>query len=223
AACSSPGSSSSSEPFLDHLWRERDDAHEALLAEFAADRTEDAGAPRVAVGLQDHSGVLVEPDVGAVGPPPLLDGTDDDRLDDLALLHVAAGDGVLHRRDDGVPDPGVATTGSAENADAQDLLGTSVVGDLQSRLLLNHFCLPFGASGAWAYLAFSRMATSRQRLVALSGRVSMIRTRSPTPALFSSSCAFNRAVVRSTLPYSRCLTRSSTATMTVLSILSLTT
>ena len=73
------------------------------------------------------------------------------------------------------------------------------------------------------YLAFSRTSMMRQRLVADSGRVSWIRTRSPTPHWFCSSCALSLLVRRSTLPYRACLTRSSTETTTVFSILSLTT
>src|SRR5690606_35027324 len=147
---------------------------------------------------------------------------------------------------------------TAVHTDAEDLLGTRVVGDTQPRLLLDHVYLlvvapvPGGAppvrappslterSWAWAqglrntpavlrggpsggYLAFSRISTTRQRLVADSGRVSINRTRSPMPHAFCSSCAFSLLVRRMTLPYSGCLTRSSTATTTVLSILSLTT
>src|SRR5690349_16701185 len=91
----------------DHLWGERDDAHEALLAEFAAHRAEDAGATGLAVVAEDHRSVLVELDVRAVRAAALLDGAHDDRLDDITLLDVAAGDGVLHRGDDDVPDAGV--------------------------------------------------------------------------------------------------------------------
>src|SRR5690606_8480550 len=50
----------------------------------------------------------------------------------------ATGDGVLDGRHDGVADAGVTATGATENTDAENLLGTRVVGDLQSRLLLNH-------------------------------------------------------------------------------------
>src|SRR6185312_7755818 len=73
------------------------------------------------------------------------------------------------------------------------------------------------------YLAFSRTSTTRQRLVDDSGRVSINSTRSPTTAALASSCALSLLVRRMTLPYNGCLTRSSTATTTVLSILSLTT
>ena len=50
------------------------------------------------------------------------------------------------------------------------------------------------------YLAFSRISTSRQRLVADSGRVSISDTRSPMPAMPFSSCALTFVVVRMILP-----------------------
>ena len=122
----------------EHLRRERDDLHELLLAQLAAHGAEDAGAARLAVVLEDDGGVLVEADVGAVGTAALLDGAHDDGLDDVALLDVATGDRVLDGGDDDVADAGVAPTRATEHTDAQDLLGTGVVGDLESRLLLDH-------------------------------------------------------------------------------------
>src|SRR4029077_8315003 len=122
----------------EHLRRERDDLHELLLAQLAAHRTENTGASRLAVGLEDDRGVLVEADVRTVGPAALLDGAHDDGLDDVTLLHVATGDRVLDGGDDGVADPRVAATGAPEHTDAEDLLRTGVVGDLESRLLLDH-------------------------------------------------------------------------------------
>src|SRR4030095_9143442 len=65
------------------------------------------------------------------------------RLDDLALLDVAARNGVLDSSDDDVAAPRVSATGSAKHTDAQDLLGTGVVGDLEPRLLLDHLCSLF--------------------------------------------------------------------------------
>src|SRR5690606_30732543 len=97
---------------------------------------------------------------------------------------------------------------ATEHTDAQDLPRAGVVGDPQPRLLLDHF-------------AFSRISTTRHRLVADNGRVSMRSTRSPTPQALCSSCAFSLLVRCITLPYSGCLTRSSIWTTTVLSILSL--
>src|SRR4051794_2852151 len=110
-------------PFLirmsEHLRRQRDDLHEALVAQLAAHRAEDARTARLAVGLEDHRGVLVEFDVGPVAAAPLLHGTADARLDDVALLDPAAGDRVLDGGDNDVTDSGVAPTGPAEHADAQ--------------------------------------------------------------------------------------------------------
>src|SRR5699024_9606956 len=51
---------------------------------------------------------------------------------------VAAGDRILDGGDDGVADAGVATSRAAEHTNAKDLLGARVVGDLESRLLLDH-------------------------------------------------------------------------------------
>src|SRR5215212_31106 len=172
---------------LQHLRREGDDLHEPLVAELATHRAEDAGPPRLAVLLDQHSGVLVEPDVGAVRPALLLDRAHDDGLDDVTALHPGAGDGLLHRGDDDVADAGVAPRRAAQHPNAEDLLGTGVVSDAKPRLLLDHF-------------AFSRISTSRQRFVADSGRVSIRRTRSPTPAVLASSCALTLLVRRMTLP-----------------------
>src|SRR6478735_7670447 len=106
-------------PFLirmsEHLRCQRDDLHEALVTQLAAHRAEDAGTARLTVGLEDHRGVLVELDVGTVDTSTLLHGRDDDGADSR-----------------------VTATGATEHADAQQFLGTRVVGDAQSRLLLNH-------------------------------------------------------------------------------------
>src|SRR5215207_5654090 len=99
----------------DHLRGERDDLHELLVAKFTADRPEDAGAAGLPVVLQDDGGVLVELDVRAVGTTGLLDGADDDRLDDVALLDVATGDRVLDGRDDGVAEARIAALRATED------------------------------------------------------------------------------------------------------------
>src|SRR3954469_21138356 len=194
----------------EHLRRQGDDLHEPAVAQLATDPAEDAGPPRLAVPLDQDGGVLVEPDVAAVGAAALLDGAHDHGPDHVTALHAGGRDGLLDGGDDGVADSRVAPRRAAEHPDAQDLLGTGVVGDAQPRLLLDHF-------------AFSRISTSRQRLVADSGRVSISRTRSPTPAVLASSCALTLLVRRMTLPYIGCFTRSSRATTIVLFILSETT
>src|SRR4051812_33124192 len=172
---------------LQHLRGERDDFHELAVAQLPADRAEDARAARV-TGLPDeHCGVLVEPDVRTVRPAAFLGGPNDDGADDVTLLDACTGQRVLDRADDDVADAGIASARAAEHTDAQDLLGARVVGDPQSRFLLDH-------------RAFSRISTTRQRFVADRGRVSISRTRSPTPHVPASSCALSLLVRRIVLP-----------------------
>src|SRR5688500_5138440 len=71
--------------------------------------------------------------------------------------------------------------------------------------------------------AFATTRTSIHRLRRLSGRDSAMATVSPTFASLFSSCATNRDVLRWVLPYTSWRPFRSTATTTVLSILSLTT
>src|SRR5690606_7759599 len=94
----------------EHLRRQRDDLHEALVAQLPTDGPEDAGTARVATVAEQHGGVLVEPDVRPVRPPLLLGGTDHHRPDDVALLDTRARDRVLDRRHDLVADARVAAT-----------------------------------------------------------------------------------------------------------------
>src|SRR5262249_29292433 len=123
---------------LEHLRRQRDDPHEALLPQLATDRAEDARAPRVTAVPDQHRRVLVEADIGAIAAAALLAGAHHDRLDDIALLHAGAGKGILHGRHDDVTDARVSPAAAAEHTDAEDLLCTRVVGDLEPRLLLDH-------------------------------------------------------------------------------------
>src|SRR6266545_2244905 len=148
---------------LQHLWRETDDLHEALVPQLAAHRAEDARATRVLLLVDDDGSVLVEADVGAVGAALLLLGAHDDRLDHVAFLDRAARDGVLHRRDDDVADGGVASPGAAEHADAQDLLGTRVVAASWSAIACP-LCPTYGGQAcAWPRVAPSPPRSARPR------------------------------------------------------------
>src|SRR3954469_17233653 len=161
---------------LEHLRRERHDLHEVALAQLAGDRPEDARPERVVLGVDDHGRVLVEGDVGAVLAPELLLRAHDDGLHDLALLDRPLRGGLLDRRGDDVAHARVAAARAAHHADAQDLAGAGVVGDLQGRLVLDH-------------LARSMTSVRRQRLERDIGRHSTTRTVSPSLALLASSCA----------------------------------
>src|SRR5579872_3116236 len=256
--------------FLENLWCEGDDLHEVALAQLAGDRTEDTSPPRV-VGLgQQDRGVLVEPDQRPVRPLVLLVHAHDDGLDDLALLHLAAGLRGLHGRRDDVAHVGVLAIVAAGHADDQELLRPRVVRDLEPCLLLNHFLASpsfpgpksrrwgadFGPKCTWRqagwvsrvpdrlrgplgsgratvvlesheqdwrhlhYRAFSTISSSRHRFSLEMGRVSVMRTRSPTPHSFFSSCTLKRVRCWTVLRYRRCALDVAIWTMTVLSILS---
>src|SRR3954462_13513534 len=163
--------------WLKHLRSQRDDLHEVAVAQLARRRPEDAGAARVVGGVDDHGCVRVEGDVGAVLAAELLVRAHDHGGHDLALLDVAVRDRLLYRGDDRVAHAGVAALRPAAHADAQDLARAGVVGHAKSCLRLDH-------------LLRSRTSTRRQRLVRLSGRDSITRTRSPSFASLRSSCAW---------------------------------
>src|SRR5580704_13766488 len=186
----------------EHLRCERHDAHEALVAQLAADGPEDAGPARLLLVIDENGGVLVEADVAAVGTPLLLLRPHDDALDDVALLDGSAGYGVLDRGHEHVTDAGVAPARPAEHADAEHLACAGVVGDPEPGFLLNH-------------RARSNTSVRRQRFSLDRGRVSCTRTRSPTLALSSASCTYSFFVRCTVLPYLGWRTRSTTATTTV--------
>src|SRR5262245_14929504 len=124
--------------FLQDLWRQRDDLHEAALAQLARDRPEHARADRLALVVDEHGGVAVEADVAAVAAALLLDGADDDRLHHLPLLDVALRGRFLDRSGDDVAEPRVAAGRPADRIDDRDLARAGVVGDVQDRSHLNH-------------------------------------------------------------------------------------
>src|SRR5215471_4852397 len=93
---------------LENLRREGDDLHEVAVAQLARHRAEDARPARVVLGVDDHGGVLVEADVGAVVAAEALARAHDDRGDDLALLDRPLRVGLFHGRGDDVAHVGVA-------------------------------------------------------------------------------------------------------------------
>src|SRR6266516_3413154 len=170
----------------DDLRRERHDLHELLVAQLAAHRAENTSGPRLTLVVDQHGGVLVEPDVGAVFASSLFGRPHDHRLGHLALLHLTGGDGVLDRDDHDVAQPRVATLGPAEHADHERAPRARVVRDLELRFLLYHGPPPSKTPPSFAR---STISTTRHRLVFDSGRVSTIRTVSPALAPCSSCAA----------------------------------
>src|ERR1035437_9219753 len=157
-----------------HLGRERDDLHEVALAQFAGHRPEHARAARVVLVVDDHGGVLVEGDVGAVVATDRLLRAHDHSRHDLALFDRALRVGLLDGGGYHVADESVTTLGAALDADAEDFARAGVVGHAQTGLVLDH-------------RARSSTSTSAQRFMRESGLLSITRTTSPSLAsLFSS-------------------------------------
>src|SRR6185437_6672891 len=126
---------------LQHLRRQRDDLHIALLAELAGHRPENAGRPGLARVVDQYRRVLVEPDIGAVLAPGLLGGSHDDGLGHIAFLYLPRGDGVLDGDHHGIAQPGVAPFAPAEHPDHQGSPSAGVVGDAEDGFLLDHWIL----------------------------------------------------------------------------------
>src|SRR3954467_10887773 len=98
---------------LEHLRRQGDDLHEVAVAQLARDGAEDARAARVVLRVDQHRGVLVEGDVGAVAAAELLLGPDHHGAHPLALADRAVRDRLLDGADDDVADAGVAALRAA--------------------------------------------------------------------------------------------------------------
>src|SRR5205823_3989793 len=96
-------------------------------------------------------------------------------------------------------DPRIAAVVAAHHADAEELARARVVRHLEPGLLLDH-------------RATSSTSARRQRFVFESGRVSTMRTTSPTCASFCSSWAWNFTERRTTFLYFGCAFVASTLT-----------
>src|SRR5688572_12550134 len=99
---------------LQHLGSERNNLHEAALAQLAGDRSEHARADRLALVVDQHRGIAVEADVAAVLAALLLGDAHDDGLHDLALLDGAFRRRLLDVGGDDVAEIGVAPGRAAD-------------------------------------------------------------------------------------------------------------
>src|ERR1700743_1599220 len=99
----------------EHLRCERHNAHEALVAQLAADGPENAGPARLLLVVDENGCVLVEADVAAVGTTLFLLRPHDDALDDVTSFDRGTGDGVLDRGHEHVADAGVAPARPAQH------------------------------------------------------------------------------------------------------------
>src|SRR5690242_18802352 len=162
---------------LQHLGSERNNLHEAALAQLAGHRPEHARADRLALVVDQHRGVAIEADVAAVLAALLLAHPHDHRLHHLALLDVAFRRRLLDVGCDDGAEIGVAPGRSPDRVDHRDLARAGVVGDVEDGSHLDHGSL-LSLVSPYAR-ARSTTRTRAHRLRLLSGRASAITTVSP--------------------------------------------
>src|SRR5678815_2316957 len=101
-----------------HFRCERDDLHELRGAQLPGHRPEDARADGLELVGEQHCRIAVEADQRAIGATHAVRGAHHDGVVDLALLHLAARNGVLDAHLDDVADGGIAALRAAEHLDA---------------------------------------------------------------------------------------------------------
>src|SRR6056297_58832 len=143
-----PASTTTLSPFFslaaisEHLRRERDDLHEVLRAQLTNHGPEDPGADGLVVVVEDHGGVAVKTDGGAILAAHFLGGAHDDGLADVALLDAATRNGLFHRHHNDVADGGVFPLGATQDLDALNSPGSGIVSNIQIGLHLDHLVSP---------------------------------------------------------------------------------
>src|SRR6476660_7247568 len=130
------------EDISQHLRGEADDLHVVPGPELARHRPEDARADRLALRVDQHSGVAIEADQRAVGAAHALRGAHHHRLHHLARLDAAAQARLLDGDDDGVADRGVPALRPAQHLDALQAARAGVVGHVEIGLHLDHRARP---------------------------------------------------------------------------------
>src|SRR5690606_26207647 len=114
------------------------DLHELLGAQFARDRSKDAGANGLQLGVKQHSCVAIEFDEGAITAADALGSANDHSAVNLAFFDAATRSGFFDTHLDDVTNAGVPALGAAQNLDAHHGFGTRVVSNIELGLRLNH-------------------------------------------------------------------------------------
>src|SRR5690349_4956645 len=121
-----------------HLGSERHDLHEPLGAQLARHGSEDARADRLELVGQQHRGVGIETQHGAIGAAHATLGAHDHGVVHLALLDLAARDRVLDGHLDHVAHLRITPAGTAQHLDAHQGARTAVVSGVEHGLQLDH-------------------------------------------------------------------------------------
>src|SRR5438876_12372576 len=109
-----------------HLGGQADDPQEAAVAQFAGHGSKNARAAGVLLVVDQHQGVAVEAHIAAVVPPSRFLGADDDTLDYVSRLHLAARNRLLYAGHDHITDAGITATTAAQHLDTHAFFGAGI-------------------------------------------------------------------------------------------------
>lgn len=111
----------------------------SLISDLSGNWPEDTSASGLLVVIDNHRGVFIELDVGAIGSLNARNASDDDGLHDVFFLDDAARSRALDRSDDNIPDVGSFSHRTAKHLEALNDLSAGVVSYFQICLHLDHF------------------------------------------------------------------------------------
>src|SRR3569833_4377413 len=114
-----------------HFGRERHDLHELFGTELAGPGPEDTGTDGLELVVAQHRSIAVEADRRAVGAAPAFAGATDAGGVHLALLHLAARNGLFAAALDHITYPRIAALRSTQHLNAHQTTGAAIVGRVQ--------------------------------------------------------------------------------------------
>src|SRR5467141_225771 len=127
---------------LPNLRSQRNNLGEFLFAQFARHRAEHARPHGLARIIDQHRGVVVEPDVRAILAPPFFPHPHHNRLHNSSLFDLAFRCCFLYRGGDDVAEARLQSRVAAHRHDAGQLARAGIVGHRQPGSHLNHWSAP---------------------------------------------------------------------------------
>src|SRR5690606_23931506 len=121
-----------------HYTNDRNDLHERFISEYTRHGPEDTCTDRLRLAVQEHCSVAVEANDRTIRTAYALAGAHDDGIVVLALLYLAAGNGIPDAHLDDVADTGVAPVRTTQHLDALQVASAAVVGRIEECLHLDH-------------------------------------------------------------------------------------
>src|SRR5216684_7335788 len=127
---------------LPNLRSQRNDLREFLLAQLACHRAEHARPHRLACIVDQHRGVVVEPDVRAILAPPFFPHPHHHSFHHASFFDLAFRCRFLYRGGDDVAEARFQPRVAAYRHDARQLARAGIVGHRQPGSHLNHWSAP---------------------------------------------------------------------------------